>query len=207
MTFDRKVLHALVSSRARFLGYGANFVGRNYIGIWDLFRDRQTSWPVPSRLIRRSNPLGYKALVKRTAKHVAAGRVLAIRPMHAVEHAQSFADSVAEIYGFVLERESTLYVYFPKIRRWVAAHYPLGDCHANAAGGLNTNRVKSGRDEVAFEFRRFTDEVAIIGRETLRPVKKRDTPVSPIRGTRRIAPSRIGITCSRSSGSSPKEKS
>ena len=133
---------------------------------------REPVGALPARGLAETRAGLGQARVQRRGTYVAARRVLPERPVHVVQQAERFGDALFEIAPTVLERQVPPHVHVPQVHGRMPVHDPLGQHLARAARGLDADRVEPrGHVEVP-EFGRFAQMVAVVGRETLRPVQK-----------------------------------
>ena len=104
--------------------------------------------------------------------HAARRLRLAERPVHGVEQAERLDRAVLQITAVALERHDAPDVDVPEIHRRMAVDDPVGEHLAGAARRLDADRIEAGGDEQVADFRRLAEEIAVIGREALRPVEE-----------------------------------
>ena len=111
-------------------------------------------------------------LVQRRAPHAARGRHLAVGEMVGIEQAERLGHPRLEVGAVLLERLGAADVDFPEVEGRLAVVDPLRQRHAGAAGRDDADRIVAGRDQVAGEFRRLAEIVAVVGREALGTVEE-----------------------------------
>ena len=92
--------------------------------------------------------------------------------MHGVEQAEYLHSTVAQVGPVALEGHHAPNVYIPQIHRWMTMGNPVGEDLASTTRRLNPDGVEPGRNEKVIQFRCQPKLVAVIRRETLRPVEK-----------------------------------
>src|SRR3546814_16499970 len=89
-----------------------------------------------------------------------------------VEQAQRFRRPLDEVAAVVLEGLHAPEVDVPEVEGRPARLHPLRQRLAGAAGRLDADRVEAGGDVEVGQLRRLAQQVAVVGREALRPVEE-----------------------------------
>ena len=119
---------------------------------------------------------GLQPVVQGRSADSPGGVVLAIGIVRGVQQPEALRDPLAQVFPVALEGMIAPHVHFPQVRRRVPVKDPLRDHLANSAGGLQADRIQSGRHETVVEFGRLADVVAHVRRKTLRPAEERREP-------------------------------
>ena len=92
--------------------------------------------------------------------------------MHGVEQPERLDGAIAQIALVTLEGRAAADVDVPQVDGRVPVHDPVCEHLAGAARGLDADGVEARRHEQAAGLGRFAEQVAVIGREALRPVEE-----------------------------------
>jgi len=162
---------------------------------------REPVGALPTGHFAETGVVRLQALVERGLAHAhgrsrTGGRASAWR-----RAAEGLGDTVDEEALVVLVRHGAAAVDVPEVEGRMALGDPVGKRHADAAGGLDADRVEAGGDVEVLELERRAEQVALVGGEALGAVEGTcGMPVSARRGTRWMAPCSTGSKWSKSSG-------
>src|SRR4029079_11647424 len=98
--------------------------------------------------------------VQRRAAHAARRRHLAIRKMVCIKQTERLGHARLEVAAVLLERLGAADIDLPEIEGRLAVIDPLRQRHAGAAGRNDADRIITGGDEIAAQFRCLAEVVA-----------------------------------------------